>query len=197
IYPDVNLALFESLLRLEPKRSETTPFRHLASDLLTGKLRIPGVSLSLTVAPLLILRFGDRRSLPLLRRCFERNLGNLPAWAIKAAGVVYASHGISEYRVFRKVASQLGSQYLSDIVRFIERVMDYDIVPGRYKARLNLRFDAVSGIDYIDMRSLLSARILSLNRKTAVQSWLTAEKKSLLNSTISQYDKDLIKRLLP
>jgi hypothetical protein len=197
IYPDVNLTIFENVLRLKAAQSERSQIRHLASELLKSKLRITGASMCLTIAPLIILRFGDRRSLPLLRKCLEKTVMSFPPWGLRAAGVVYGSYGIDEYRNFKKVAGKLGSPHLTDMVRFFERVMRYTVVPGSYKARLNLRYDAVAGREFIDMRSLVAARILSLNPKTSVKSWLEAEKKWLLQTSISQYDKSLIKRLLP
>jgi len=196
LYHDVNLAVFENILRLEPARPETSQIRKLASDLLKGKIRIPGASLCMTVAPLIILRFGDRRSLPLLRNCFQIKYRDLSTWAVKAAGVVYACHGMNEYHAFRNAASQLGTPHLIGMVRFFERVLDYDDVPGSYKARLNLRFDAISGKKFFDMRSIIAARILSLNRKRTINLWLNSKKNELLKSDISQYDKSMINRLL-
>jgi len=59
IYPDVNVALTEGLLRLEANKCESSKIRSLAAAFLSGKSNVPGAPDCRTVAPLLVLRFGD------------------------------------------------------------------------------------------------------------------------------------------
>jgi hypothetical protein len=40
------------------------------------------------------------------------------------------------------------------------------------KARVSLRFDAVAGLKYMDMRTLLTLRLLQLNQTAIVRSWV-------------------------
>ncbi len=58
IYPDVNIALTESLLRLEADKIESRTIRSLAVSFLLGKNKVPGAPGCKALAPLLILRFG-------------------------------------------------------------------------------------------------------------------------------------------
>lgn len=74
--------------------------------------------------------------------------------------------------------------------------MDYDEVPGSYKARLTLRNDSLSGKNYFDTRSLLVLRLLAFNGSRNVKGWLRTKKIDLLRSEISPFDKQLIKKLL-
>lgn len=196
LYPDVNLILTESLLRLEAKGIETARIRKLASNLLGGKPKILGHEGCAAVAPLILLRFGDRRSLPRLRSCFEKRLDSLPSAVIRAASIVYASYGMEEFRVVRKTAARLLRNPIADMIRLIERVRAYEEVPGSYKARLSIRFDSVGNHQYIDMRSVLAARLLVLNRRAKVRDWLRSKKREFLGSSISPYDKGVVNPLL-
>ncbi len=195
IYPDVNVALVESLLRLEPNKREYRTVRKIASDLLSGKLSLPGRSDCAAVAPLLILRVGDRRSLPLLRRCIEDPSEKLEPPVVRAAAVVYASYGIREFRVLRRAAARALTRQLATLVRLIERVLDYKDFPGRYKIRFETRYDAVAGRPFIDMRRLLAIRLLALNDRKAVRSWIAARAGQLQKSKVSGYDKALLARV--
>ena len=86
---------------------------------------------------------------------------------------------------------------LADMVRLIERIRKYEQVPGSFAQRLNTFFDVVTGTPYVDMRSLLAARLLSLNGKKDPKQWLAQKKDSFAKSKISQFDQALIARSLP
>lgn len=175
LYPDVNLILVESLLRLEAEKTEASRIRSIASTLLTGRLKIYGASECATVAPLLILRFGDRRSLPLLRSCFDRNVQRTRPGIVRAASVVYASYGLAEFRVVRKTAALSLRNNLADMVRLIDRIRSYRSIPGSYKARLNVPFDSVANREYVDTRGIVAGRLLLLNERRSVRSWVKAK----------------------
>lgn len=68
VYPDVNQMLAEGLLKVEPTTAEAGVIRKIASRFLSGKYKIPGWQRCAILAPLLILRFGDKRSLRLMKR---------------------------------------------------------------------------------------------------------------------------------
>jgi len=58
------------------------------------------------LAPLLILRFGDRRSLPLLQKIFEEELEIFRPETVRACAVVYSSFGLSEFDTVHKAAGR-------------------------------------------------------------------------------------------
>jgi len=93
VYPDVNIALIESRLRLEPNKRQKNLIRDLASQLLKKNDGLIGHYECAAVAALLLFRFGDRRSLPTLRTCFERKIDTFPATIIRSSAVVYLSYG--------------------------------------------------------------------------------------------------------
>lgn len=196
VYPDVNVVLTESLLRVEPNQVESVEFRHFASSLLTGKNIFPGALECKALAPLLILRFGDKRSLPLLKRCFADS-GPVPsALLLRAGAIVYSSYGIVEFVIVRRTASRLLRNHLANVVGLVERIRKYTDVPVRYKARLMLRYDAVACTKFVDMRALLTVRLLHLSKAPKVIKWVADWKAKALSDTISDYDRRLIKKLL-
>jgi hypothetical protein len=196
VYPDVNIALVESLLRLEPNKRQKKLIRALAAQLLKTNSNLIGHYECAAVAPLLICRYGDRRSLPSLKTCFEHKIDRLPAAVIRSAAVVYLSYGLREFRAVRKLSARLFRNNLSEVIRLVERILEYDEVPGSYKARLTLRHDSLLRKDYFDMRSLLAARLLAFNGNRDVRSWLKTKKRDLLRNRISSFDKRLIGDLL-
>jgi hypothetical protein len=196
IYPDVSVALTEGLLRLEASKFESSKIRSLAVAFMRGKSNIAGAPECKSLAPLLILRFGDRRSLPLLRRCFDNDKAVASAPLLRAAAIIYASYGDSEFGAVRRSASRLLRNHLADVVRLIERIRKYPDVPVRYKARLKTRYDSVAKTQFVDMRSLLTVRLLRLARATAVARWVADWRTNVLTQSISTYDQRLLNRLL-
>jgi hypothetical protein len=195
IYPDVNVALVESFLRLEANKVESTKIRSLATTLLLGKSKVSGANECNALAPLLVLRFGDKRSLPLLRRCFDDKVAASPP-LLRAAAVVYSSYGDREFAEVRKSASTLLRNHLADVVRLVERIRKYDDVPVRYKARLKPRYDSVARASYVDMRALLTVRLLKLSKATRVNRWVGSWKQDVLSKPISTYDRWILVKLL-
>ena len=196
IYPDVNVALTEGFLRLEANKFESSKIRSVAAAFLSGKSNVSGALECRPLAPLLILRFADKRSLPPLKRCFgdEKSAGSAPL--LRAAAIVYASYGDAEFRAVRKSASRLLRNHLADVVRLVERIRKYTDVPARYKARLKPRYDPVARAHYVDMRALLTVRLLRLSKAPRVMRWLADWKTSVLTQSLSDYDRQLINRLL-
>lgn len=192
----MNVKLVESLLRLEPSVGEARALRSLAAGILDGTWKYRGANLCMQIAPLLLLRFADRRSAVRLRTLVRRRADTAEPAVIRACAVVYASYGKSEFSEMRKVAAKMWLNPLADMVRLIERIRNYKKVPGSYAQRLNTCFDSVVSAPYVDMRSLLAARLLTLNQRTAVKKWLTQKKATLVKSKVSAFDRDLIAKFL-
>lgn len=196
IYPDINVSVVESLLRIEADQAQSRRIRHIATEFLNGRKNIPGAIGCKALAPLLILRFGDRRSLPLLIRCFAAQSSARNARLLRSGAIVYSSYGNADLSAVRRTASMLLSNHLADVVRLVDRIRAYSDVPQRYRARLDLRYDAVSSTKYVDMRALLTVRLLHLSNAPRVKSWVATWKQRALSEPISAYDRRLINRLL-
>jgi len=196
VYPDASVAIVESWMRLEPTMKEASEIRRLATALLRRGQRMPGMDDCAAIAPLLILRFGDRRSLPLLRRTFEDAERVLPAAVVRAAAITYASFGVPEFKVVRRCASKLLRNHLSETIRFLEEIRRYPDVPNRYKARLQLGWDSVGGKRFVDMRVLLMGRLLMLSNSKSVRGWITAWRAGILLDSLSTFDRNLVARWL-
>jgi hypothetical protein len=112
---------------------------------------MPGYELCREVAPLLLLRFGDRRSLPLLRRLLEQPSDGSFRSIRRSAGVVFASYGWSQYKHLRRVAARLQRRQFAELVHMVERVMAYNQLPKRHLNRFRLRYDASLARRFIDM----------------------------------------------
>jgi hypothetical protein len=194
VYGDVNVVLCESLLRLEPAKEGIERIRNLALEMLGGKREFPGSVDCAAMAPLLILRFADRRTIRLLRRCFEKKPHSKVPASARAAAIVYASAGDTELDVVKRTAGQLRHNYLSELVELFDRVAEYKTVPDRYHVRIKVDFDAMTRREYIDMRGVVAARILSFCPAKKVQQWLAAKRDVLLSRNISDFDRSLIRR---
>lgn len=109
------------------------------------------------MAPLLILRFGDKRSSKTLGALVGRLRDVHPAVG-KAVSVVYASYGKVEYDEVVTAASKLQDNYLSDFLSLLEVALCYAGVPKRFNILIEPSFDAVSYCKRVDMRKLLVLR---------------------------------------
>lgn len=197
VYGDVNRVLVESLLRLEPDKAEAKRLRMLASRLLKGDLKFSGAAELAALAPLLLLRFGDKRSTPVLRKQFEKRTAELPMATVRASAIVFASYGLQQATALRKAASRLLRNHLSEMVKMLDRLEQYDEVPTRFLARTELSFDSLRKRPYVDMRSVVIARLLGLNSKMKIRGWLRDRRRKLLRSDVSTYDQGLLNRLWP
>jgi hypothetical protein len=196
IYPDINVTVMESFLRLEADQAQSRNVRRVAVGLLLGRIKIPGAPECKALAPLLILRFGDKRTLPLLKKCFDDDTSAVSAHLLRAAAVVYSSFGNTEFGAVRRSASRRLLNHLAEVVKLVERIRKYTEVPVRYKARLETRYDSVAQTKYVDMRALLTVRLLHLATKPKVTSWIAQWKTKTLSERISAYDRRLVERLI-
>jgi hypothetical protein len=196
IHDDVELIMIESLLRLETSGRRAKSILALAERMVrevTEQRRSP---IFAAPACLLILRFGDRRRISCLRRSFQGSGGVPTTQSVRAAAIVYASYGRKQFNLVTKAAALLINP-LAHIVKLVRRVMKFQETPNRYKARLSLRRDSVRGKHYIDMRTVLAASLLALNRRNLVRLWLKTWVNTVTTRKISAFDKKLLVRLLP
>lgn len=196
VYPDVNQVLAEGLLSVEPTSAEAAGIRKIASGLLSQKYDIPGWQRCAALAPLLILRFGDKRSLRLMKRLVA-NLDDVPHPAIaKAVVAVYVSYGHAEHQEAVSAASRLRDNFLAHFLRMIDLGLQYDLVPDRFKIRREPVYDTVAGTKRVDMRKLLVLRLLRLNEKKTVRKWVRDTRDWMVKQDVSDFDKKLVTRLL-
>ena len=195
-HPDVNVALTESLLRLEPERDVLPRLRRLTKALIQATRGMPGKNDCAPVATLLALRYGDGSVSRLLKRCIEDRNQRKPSELVRAAAFVYASASAAAFEEVRQVACTILRNHLSTLVRLIAEIQRYKTVPARYAPRLHSSTDSVAGVAFVDMRVILTARLLLLCPETAVRNWVMDWRTKILASPISDYDRRLIRRLV-
>ena len=196
VYPDVNRNLTEGLLFVEAHGKDALYYRNLASKLLAKQLKFPGSDDCAAIAPLLILRFGDRRSLPRFRKIVKHLSDDTHRAIGKAVAVVYASYGKREYKEVVKAASKLRNNYLSQFLRMLDVALEYENVPERFKIRRQPVYDSVSGKFRVDMRKLLVLRLLNLNNNDPVLKWIDDTREWIVGQEISSFDKKLVQKIL-
>jgi len=196
IHRDVPLLLLESLLRVETASYSARRILRIAEAALTEVLEGQRDELFAAPACLLILRFGARGDLLRLKPGFRDRRRALPPRLIRAAAIVYASSGRKEFTEVRRAAAALLLNPLGLMVRLVLRISKFSEVPDRYKVRLNTRWDSVKDRPYLDMRMLVSARLLALNRKKNVKQWLKTWAAKMKKERISTFDKRLLARLV-
>jgi hypothetical protein len=196
IYPDINVVVVESLLRLEPSRAGATRLRGLGVSLLKRQLSVVGADDCAVVAPLLILRFGDGRSLRTLKKIVDDPDRVIASSITRACAIVYASAGSACFVSVRASASKLLRNHLSQAVRFLGEIRRYQEVPNRYKARLHLARDSVAGHRFVDMRVVLMARLLLLSNSPKVRDWVAEWVRKTVAESVSDFDRVLLSRLL-
>ncbi len=196
IHKDVPLLLLESLLRVEATSHSTLRILRMAETAFTEVLDGRRDELFAAPACLLILRFGTRGDLSDLKPGFRDRRRALPSRLIRAAAIIYASAGRREFTEVRRAAAALLLNPLGLMVRLVRRILKFNAVPDRYKIRLNTRWDSVKNGPYLDMRMLVSARLLALSRKKNVKQWLKSWVAKMKKERISTFDKRLLARLV-
>jgi hypothetical protein len=196
IYPDVNAILVESYLRLEPNSCDLRKIRALASAFLAGTLPIAGADECRRLAPLLLFRFGDGRSLSLLKRYVMEEENLIPSSLVRRVAAVYSSFGDKEFGEVQMSASKVTRNNSADIVTLVDVIRRYKEVPYRFRGRLSLRYDPISRTQYVDTRSLLTVRLFMLSTAPQVAGWVSAWKANALAQPISVYDRSFVERLL-
>ena len=197
VYPDVNFQLIESFLKLYPDSASAKRLCSFATGLLNDKLSFPGAREAKALAPILILRYGDRRNFRVLVTKLQRDSESLPADITRAICAVVGGNGMGGFATVQGVASRLLRNHLSEFVKLVGTIKRFHTVPGRFKNRVSLARDSITGAKFVDMRSLLAARILGLCSHASVKAWLAATKANLLAALISDFDRRLVTRLWP
>jgi len=197
IYSNVNFQLIESLLKLSPDLPTSKRLCKFAVSILNDSAKFPGAPEARVLAPILILRYGDRRNQRVLITKLEGQGESLSPNVTRALCAVVCGDGTSGFTVVRNVASRLLRNHLSEFVKLVERIKSFNNVPGRFKNRVALGRDSITGAEFVDMRSLLAARILGLSNHPVVKEWLLSTKTSIQNSKISEFDRRLVTRLWP
>jgi hypothetical protein len=196
VYPDVNVAIANSLLRLEPTQTEINRIRGIAKTLISRKQAIPGAEDCASAGALLALRFGDQSLLRVLKTCFEDKKQVGSTAIVRACAFVYASRSDQAFTEVRMVASSVLRNHLSTLVRLIDEIRGYSVVPARYGQRMSLSMDSVAGRKFVDMRVVLTARLLLLNPSASVRDWVIAWRDRTIKEDISAYDRRLLRRLV-
>jgi hypothetical protein len=197
VYSDINYRLIESLLKLEPQATVSRGLRRLAQRIMKNDIDFPGIEDCKALAPLLLLRYGDRRNIRGLAGKLSTETERLDPALTRALCAVVSSTGSVGFRVVERTASRLLRNNLSEFVRLVGRIRKFKAVPGRFKARIAISKDSITGAKYIDMRSYLAARILGLSTNRAVLNWLRSRKAELLDEEISRFERVLILKLWP
>lgn len=193
VYPDVSAVVFEGLLRVEPNKADGAQIAKLASEVLRGESKHLSNARCMGIAPLVLLRFADRRRVPLLASIFHD--GSSPA--TRACALVYAGFGRTHSsEVERAAAAHLRSQ-LPMVVLMLRAIDSYTSVPDRWGQRCKAHFDPVSGRHYVDMRGLAAIRLLLWSTRPTTREWLNGKRAALLACNLSDFDTRLVARLWP
>ena len=197
VYPDINYRLIESLLKIEPQTQVAKRLQRFAQKIMRNELEFPGREDCKVLAPLLLLRYGDKRNIRGLAGKLSKQTERLDPGLTRALCAVVSSVGSAGFRVVERTASRLLRNNLSEFVRLVARIRKFEVVPGRFKARITISKDSITGAKYIDMRSYLAARILGLSTNRAIANWLRAKKAELLAEDISAFERELLRKLWP
>jgi hypothetical protein len=147
VYADVNVAATEAFLRLEASGAVARQIRSLAVTFLRGKFVVPGLDECMTIAPLLILRFGDRRSLALLETFLQGQEIASPL-ALRSCAIVMASYGGEEFSIVRRAAGRLLRNPLASVVLLIKVESGVQVVERWIVAALrNRKFFSLSELN--------------------------------------------------
>ena len=197
VYPDVNYRLIEALLKLEPSSRERTRLKRLAQSILNDEMTFRGVEDCRVLAPMLLLRYGDRRNINGMAAKLRNHGDTLPAELCRSFCAVVSSDGNRGFLEVQLTASKLLRNHISDFVRLVLRIKNFTVVPGRFKVRIKTSRDSITGAKFVDMRSYLAVRILALCPNQPVQDWIAACKSGLFKESISTFEKQLINKLWP
>lgn len=193
VYPDVNLILFESLVRLEPKQPEVDSILEFSMPFLAQRA-LPGARECAAIVPLILLRYGKAKALDRLLSASSQKGDSI--WLKRAAAIVYGGRGVSHLaRLDRRSGTSFSGDLLS-VTRLMHKLARATDVPDRMKARLSgLRRDSLTQQFYIDMRAVATARLIALSSSQRVKTWLRAWMGALLPK-LTSFDAQMLSRLL-
>lgn len=73
----------------------------------------------------------------------------------------------------------------------------FDRVPERFKTRVALTKDAITGSNVLDMRALLTARLMGQCARRGIKDWLATTKVEHDLAGLSEFESGLLARLWP
>jgi hypothetical protein len=195
IYPDVSYQLLDWLLRLEPSPVEARLLQRFFQSIYHGRINFSGREMCRSLVPLALLRYGDKRSIKSLSGQLGQKLDKLSAEEVRSIALVLAGFGDPEFHIIANTASRLLLNHLAEFVRMIHRIRRFGAVPNRLKNRIRLAKDSITFRTYLDMRTLITLRLLRLNRRPMVSQWIANRKTTFLNQ-LSLFDQRLLNRTL-
>lgn len=196
IHEDVELLLMEVLLRIEARGAKARQIAQLALSMIKEITESKRGAVFAAPACLLILRFGLRTSKLKLARYFSDQRMVRHPQLIRASAIAYSTIGRKQFTRVRRAAATLLNNPLALMVRMVRKLQKLDHVPDRFKARINLRNDSVAGRLYVHMRTYAAARLLALNRRKTVRTWLKQWVQGAKKQRISAFDKRLLDKLI-
>jgi hypothetical protein len=193
VYADVSYQLLDWLLLLEPNVVQARMLRILFQSIYRGSIDFPGRDLCRSLVPLALLRYGDKRSVKSLSGPIGQKLDKLSAEEVRSIALVLAGFGPAEFQIIVTSASRLLVNHLAEFVRMIHRIEKFDAVPDRLKNRIRLTRDSITFRRYLDMRTLITLRLLRLNQEPMVVQWI-ADRRAAFSNQVSLFDQRLIAR---
>ena len=149
------------------------------------------------LVPSLYLRFGDRRNIRAMSGVLGRKLDGMSPELTRPICSVLGGFGGEELALVRSCAGRLLRNHMSEFVKMIDRIEKFTDVPGRFKIRINLSCDSITGREFVDIRTFLVVRLLSLCPNEKVGKWIKLKKANLLLRGLSDFHRRLVRRLWP
>jgi len=197
VYGDVNYQLVESLLKLEPNTVEKKRVRQLAQNIMKKPSSFVGQEECKVLVPHLYLRFGDRRNIKALSGNLGRKFESISPALTRSICSALVGFGGEDLVLVRDCASRLLRNHLSEFVKMIDRIENFTDVPGRFKNRIAISRDSITGKKFVDMRTFFVVRLLGICSDQNVKNWIAVKRENLLQEDLSDFDKRLIRRLWP
>lgn len=194
-YADIAQHCVESMLRLEPNKADSKVIWNIGSSLLNGRHICSKYEHCVALAPLLLLRYADKRCLPSLRRVFNSEWDRYPPFLIRSCALVYASYGSARFAEVRKAASKNTRNPVAATYLVLEKIKSMDDIPNHFRNRFVLRYDSLNDVKFADTRTILTARLLCLSRNKAVRQWVKS-RCLRWKTRLPAYDQKIIDNLI-
>jgi hypothetical protein len=186
---------FESLLTTEASGGQARKLRELAIALMNGGHARSRHKICLSAAPLLVFRFGDRRSVPSLRARLHRDWdGMLPLYRRSCAAVYVAMKGRPALLEITKLVAERRTFDMSVFCLTLDALLKRKDVHQRVKDRVQLTSSFASGLKTLDTRKTLLIKLISLNQTKEVQNWVR-DKVAGFAPKVSSFERQWWKRL--
>jgi Reverse transcriptase (RNA-dependent DNA polymerase) len=185
----------ESLLTTEASGHDAVELRRLASELLSSRHPRSRHKICLSIAPLILFRFGDKRSLTSLKKHLHMHWESMPPIYRRSCAAVYvAMGGKAKLTEVTKLVAEKRAIDMSVFCYTLDAILSRSDVHKRMKERMQLRNAFASGVKTFDTRKTLQLRLISLNRNMQVQQWVNNKLKSFAPQ-VSEFERNWWKRL--